>query len=110
MRELYNHKLIQSPDELERRADIQRLFFDNLGDLPDRLIQKHVLKIMETYSFHNNQYYEITWNYFDKPKRFANRVDQFNEIHSLKTCIRQEISKIFIDSVRIKYYPQSKTS
>ena len=104
MRELYNHKLIQSPDELERRADIQRLFFDNIGDLPDWLVQKHVLKMMEMYDFHNEQYKDISWYYFDKPKRLANRVDQFFELHTLKTEIRKEIAQTFIDTVRVQHY------
>jgi len=98
----YNHKLLVTPDEIEHDADIQRKFFANLSKLPSRLIQKHVLKMMELLGYHTKQYKNITWDDLDKPIRKVNKVDQFNELHNKKIESQKELARLFVATVKDK--------
>ena len=56
------------------------------------------------YDFNNKQYEELTGNAYDKPRRKRNKVDQFNELHTMKTNIRKEIAQTFVDIIKNTLY------
>ena len=60
--------------------------------------------MMETYDYQNQQYFDLTGYWYDKPKRVSDRVGQFNELHTTQTNIRKEISQTLIDTIRITHY------
>lgn len=85
--------MVMRPETVDMIWDIQKEFFLNIGDLPTRLVQKHVTKFMQMVEEERIKYENITWDEYDKPKRIIDKVDQVHELHHFYIGCKKDISK-----------------
>ena len=88
-----NGHIILPPDAIEARGDMQRLFFDNINELPLRLQQKHV-RVMNTLMLDaQRKYSNYTWENLDYYEETHNEVDTFHNYHEARIIAQKELAK-----------------
>lgn len=89
-----NHKLVLSPSDIDKIADMQWEYFRDLHKLPKETQIRHMKKMLEYYRYEIHRLF-VMWWWNNNAKG-----ETFRDYHEWMIWIRKEQSRIILDRIK----------